>query len=544
MKTDMLPAIAFCLTAALSAGQPQAPVPEKQTHIRGRIVSAETGQPLARARVTLLSAVTPGRPLMTTSTNSQGNYDLRDVPPGSYFVAAARSGYLELQYGQRRARERGLSVEVKQGESIGRIDIALARGGVVAGHVVDENGEPYAGVMITVWQMRYQQGRRVPFPSGTERTDDLGAYRIPGLQPGTYTVSGLSTETWRNEKSETLGYASTYYPGATIDQAQPITIEPGQQRTTLDFALVAARTSRLRGRVTRPTGEPVSGESVTLAPSIRGTGLTFVTGAPISTRTGADGSFELRDVPPGTYALRGNVGRNETHSIPVDVEGDIDNLLLVPRSGSTVTGVVVTDTGEPPPFPASGARLSLLAPEPERVLPTVRVPAINSDWSFTLSNVGGPFLFRLSGFPEAWMIDSVQLNDDDFTDVPWDVPTGARQISGLRIVITKEVATIDGSVVTSKGTPTADAIVVVFPDDERQWMFGSRFVRTARPTTEGRYSISGLPAGEYLVVAEQELMDGEWESREFLKRVATRAARVTLPRGAAKSLDVRVASSR
>jgi len=99
-------------------------------------------------------------------------------------------------------------------------------------------------------------------------------------------------------------------------------------------------------------------------------------------------------------------------------------------------------------------------------------------------------------------------------------------------------------VVTSKGTPTADAIVVVFPDDERQWMFGSRFVRTARPTTEGRYSISGLPAGEYLVVAEQELMDGEWESREFLKRVATRAARVTLPRGAAKSLDVRVASSR
>ena len=544
MKPVMLPAIAFCLTAALSAGQPQAPVPEKQTHIRGRIVSAETGQPLARARVTLLSAVTPGRPLMTTSTNSQGNYDLRDVPPGSYFVAAARSGYLELQYGQRRARERGLSVEVKQGESIGRIDIALARGGVVAGHVVDENGEPYAGVMITVWQMRYQQGRRVPFPSGTDRTDDLGAYRIPGLQPGTYTVSGLSTETWRNEKSETLGYASTYYPGATIDQAQPITIEPGQQRTTLDFALVAARTSRLRGRVTRPTGEPVSGESVTLAPSIRGTGLTFVTGAPISTRTGADGSFELRDVPPGTYALRGNVGRNETHSIPVDVEGDIDNLLLVPRSGSTVTGVVVTDTGEPPPFPASGARLSLLAPEPERVLPTVRVPAINSDWSFTLSNVGGPFLFRLSGFPEAWMIDSVQLNDDDFTDVPWDVPTGARQISGLRIVITKEVAKIDGSVLTVKGTPTADAVVVVFPDDERQWMFGSRFVRTARPTTEGRYSISGLPAGEYLVVAEQELMDGEWESREFLKRVATRAARVTLPRGAAKSLDVRVASSR
>ena len=54
----------------------------------------------------------------------------------------------------------------------------------VAFRVADENGEPYPGVMITVWQMRYQQGRRVPFPSGTDRTDDQGAYRIPGLQPG------------------------------------------------------------------------------------------------------------------------------------------------------------------------------------------------------------------------------------------------------------------------------------------------------------------------------------------------------------------------
>lgn len=534
-------AIALCLTASLTARQPQPPGAGQQTHIRGRVVSAENGQPLARARVSLLSAAAPGRPLMTTSTNSQGNYDLRDVPPGSYFVTAARGGYLELQYGQRRARERGLSVAVKPGETIGRIDIALVRGGVLAGRIVDENGEPYPGVMVTVWQMRYQQGRRVPFPSGTDRTDDQGAYRVSGLQPGSYTVSGLSPETWRNEKNETLGYASTYYPGATVEQAQAVAIEPGQQRTSLDFALVAARTSRLRGRVSRPTGEPVSGELVSLSPSIRGTGMTFVTGSPITTRSGADGSFELRDVPPGSYSLRSNAGRNESHAIAVDVTGDIDNLLLVPRSGSTVTGMVVTDSGEPPPFSASGARLSLLAPEPEKVLPTVRVPGINSDWTFSLSNLGGPFLFRLSGFPDDWMLDSVQLNDENLTDAPFDVPTGQQQVSGLRIVITKDVSRIAGNVLTAKDTPTADAFVVVFPEDDRQWMFGSRFVRMARPTAEGRYAISGLPAGDYLVFAAQELMDGEWESREFLKRSAARAIKVTLPRGASTSVDLRVA---
>ena len=40
-----------------------------------------------------------------------------------------------------------------------------------------------------------------------------------------------------------------------------------------------------------------------------------------------------------------------------------------------------------------------------------------------------------------------------------------------------------------------DATVVVFPDDENQWVYQSRFIRTARPDTSGRFEIAGLPAG-------------------------------------------------
>jgi len=522
----------------------QAPAPrpvDAPAQIHGRVVAVENGGPLVRARIALLSAAAPGRPLITTSTNAQGVYQLRDVPPGSYFVSASRAGYIELQYGQRRARERGTPLEVKSGQTIRQIDVALVRGGVIAGRVVDETGEPYPSLIVTAWQTRYQEGRRVRFPSATGQTDDQGAYRISGLQPGSYFVSAMSPETWRNSRGESLGYAATYYPGAAVETAQPIMLSSGQQRLDIDLALAAARTARLRGRLVRETGEPVSGVAVSAAIAIPGTSVTFASGAPISANTTPDGSFELSGVAPGHYAIRSNAGGNSA-SINLDVSADLDNLLLVARSGSTVTGVVVTDAGEPPPFTASGARLSLLASAGE-VLPTIRVPAIDSDWTFTLRNVGGPFLFRLSGFPPEWMLDAVQLNDDDVTDTPLDVPTGGKQVAGLRLVITKEGATLAGTV-TERGEASSDATVVAFSEDERHWRFGSRFIRTARPAIDGAYTIAGLPAGDYLVVAERDLLDGEWEDREYLKGAVARATKVTLKRGGAETVDLKVAPPR
>ena len=535
----IITAMVVLLAAVAAADAQTSQAAEKPARVRGRVVAADTGQPLVRARIGLLSSAAPGRPLITTSTNAQGYYELQDVPAGSYFVSASRPGYLEQQYGQRRARERGLAVNVKAGETIERIDVALVRGGVLSGRITDENGEPYEGLTVTALQTRYQEGRRVQFPAAIAQTDDQGGYRISGLAPGSYVLSVASRETWRNEKNESFGYATTYYPGVAAENAQPLVLDSGQQRLSIDFAVAAARTSRLRGRVVRETGEPVAGVAVTASPMLKGTGLTIASANPISATTIGDGSFELAGVPPGPYSIRSASAR-ETARLTIDVVADTDNLVLVSRTGSTVTGRVVTDSGEPPPFTASGARLSLLAPFPDNVLPTVRVPAINSDWTFTLTSMGGPFLFRLSGFPEDWMLDAVRLNDEDIVDAPFDVPTGGKQVSGLQIVITKDVGKIGGTVSADKGDTNTDAMVVVFPQDQRSWTYGSRFIRMARPNASGSYSISGLPAGDYFVVAERELMEGEWEDPLYLKAAAARAIRATLKRGESQSVDLKL----
>ena len=76
-----------------------------------------------------------------------------------------------------------------------RIDFSLPRGGVIAGRITDELGEPMAGVRMTALRYRYlPSGERqlIPFnPGGMFNivTNDLGEFRIFGLMPGAYVVS-------------------------------------------------------------------------------------------------------------------------------------------------------------------------------------------------------------------------------------------------------------------------------------------------------------------------------------------------------------------
>jgi hypothetical protein len=505
--------------------------------IRGRITSAENGRPLRRATVSLRpDAASNVRPIVSVSTNSQGQFEIRDVAPGSYFVSATRTGYLELQHGQRRPRERGIAIEVRSGEARERVDIALPRGSVITGRVVDELGAPYPGVIVTMLEMRYQLGARTYFPVGGATTDDLGRFRASGLQPGRYYLLANSSETWRNEKKEAFGYAATFFPAAqSLEQAVAISVGVAEERTLGDVMLIASRTARVRGRLQRATGEPVAAAQVMLSRSVGGAAV-LVVGA-MSTRTAPDGTFEFRDVSAATYDLRAS----GTAGMMLPVSGaDVDNIVLVPRTGSTIAATIVTETGERPPFPASGVRVSLVSPPGAQTLPTVRSPGVDNDWTLRMTDLAGPFLFRVTNLPKTWMLESVRLGDKDITDVPFDVPAGGVEISDLQLVLTQTVGRVSGTVATADGKPTANAIVVLFAEDASQWTVASRFVRSTRPTADGTFTISGLPGGTYLAVAREYVMDGEWESREFLAAARDDAVRVTLSRGETAKVSLKL----
>ena len=257
-----------------------------------------------------------------------------------------------------------------------------------------------------------------------------------------------------------------------------------------------------------------------------------------SVRTGADGTFEFRDVPAAQYRL-GASGA----SVQVAVNGaDVADLVLTQKTGSIVTGTVVTEDGTPPPFPSSGVRVTLVNAS-EDVLPTVYVNAVNTDWSFKLSNLGGPFMFRIRGVPEDWTLGSVRLNDKEITDTPWDVPTGGQEIKGLQLVLTQHVGKVAGTVLNDRGAPTSSATVVVFSDEPELWNPGSRFVRVTRPSADGQFTLAGLPAGSYRAVAREFVEEGQWEDRTFLEQLRADAVRVVLASGGSETITLKVIGS-
>jgi hypothetical protein len=477
---------------------------------------------------------------MTVSTNAQGQFELRDVPPGAYFVSATRAGYLEIQHGQRRPRERGTAVELRAGETRERIDIALVRGSVLTGRVVDETGAPYPGVTVIPLALGYQLGARTYLPSGGTTTNDLGEYRIAGLQPGRYYLVANSGETWRNEKKETFGYAATLYPGArSIELAQALTLGIAEERLNSDFILEASRTARVRGRVVGPTGAPLGGEQVSMNRTITA-GAVLSAGA-LATRTAADGSFEFLNVPPATYSLRSVVTRTGSAAATIVVNGvDVDDVRLVPRIGSSILGSFITDDGSPPALQRSALRVNLVSPPGTEALPSVRVFTAEDDWTVRITSVGGRFLFRIVGLPNSWMLDAVRMGERDITDTPFDVPLGGLELTDLQIVLTNRIGTITGGVTTADGKPTRDATVVIFAEDSALWGPASRFVRSTRPTADGTFSITGLPGGTYLAVVREFVTDGEWESKEFLEAARADGVRVTLSRGGSESVALKL----
>ena len=511
--------------------------------IRGRVVRADTGEPLRRVQIRIdeWSAKDQSGP-RSTMTDAKGRYELTQLPAGTYHLKATRGGYVEMGYGQRRPFERGRPVEVAEGAVLENIDFAMPLGGVVTGRVVDELGEAVAQAYVSLARRRYVDGERQLVSQNGSSTDDRGEFRIFGVPPGEY-VMVAKFEVMEFGSRDRARYVPTYYPGTpAASEAQRVTVAAGQEASGIVIPLARATTTTLRGTV-RGSGQTPMGP------------LTFITarelgGATADHHTGMataanDGSFTIGGLLPGTYLIEArSMSEKEFASREVVVDGsDVDGITLVLSEGVTARGRIVFDTETRPEDlrPSQVFVVSTLLDHRSGGMgPSGGPPVARDDWTFELHGLSGRGFIRAGTLTEDWQVKRVRREGTDVTDTPLDFSS---DIDNIEVQLTNRVTTVSGGVSDDRNAVALDATVIVFADDEGRWGPHSRFIESARPDQHGQFKIRGLPPGKYLAIAVESLEPGDERDPDLLADWRRRATSLTLSEGETRTLDLKLSGS-
>ena len=522
------------------------------SRIRGRVVAADGGEALRRAVVRLMSPdIREGR---STLTDEQGRFEFIDLPASRYTVSATKSGYLTINFGQRRPNEPGRPLELGDKQVAEKVDFALPRGGNIVGRVLDEFGEPVANAMVQPIMVRLVNGERRPMPSGPmATTPDTGEFRLWGLQPGDYLVL-VNSRMMGNPLEQTddrSGYPPTYFPGtANVAEAQPIAIAVGQTASGVEILLRATRSARISGTTQTSKGQPLRGGMVMVTPRSSPGGMM---GGMMNGMIRPDGTFVISGVTPGEYNLRAN-------GMPVPGETPETLTATVTVGGDDVTGVILAAT---PPVKVTG-RITLDPPtnwlQPDKIRLMIMpkdpsgvyfgpggTPVVRDDFSFEVPASPGNMMIRVMPMAmtaEApWTVKSMRLDAAEIIDAGLELSPG-RDVSNVEIVLTNRVQIVSGVVTDARGQAAQDATILIFAQDAEQRK-QPRFSGVGRLDQNGRYSVRTLPPGDYFAVA----LDYADPNRRvgdpsYYEMLSHDAVRLTLRDGETRNLDLKVIAGR
>jgi hypothetical protein len=328
--------------------------------VSGVVTDATTKQPVPNATVTLARTDSGNFQARRIATDSKGRFVFRDLPAAkTYYLGARRFDYAPTRWGwtgpgQSLAIVDIRTIAITDDRWVNDVVIPLWRLGAVGGRVIDEVGEPVAGVVVRAFGQALVAGQFQAVAGPMATTDDRGLYRLTGLEPGRYSIGVLSVQSTAlsatpeapaayavgelegtavgggfgtpvvsgpgidvdgvhrlvisnfatpppPESGRPRAYPPLFYPAArTLGEAQPVDVAYGETRAGVDFQLRPVPASRVAGRLDAG-GASVSSLLLRLMP-IGSERLGF--GAEVATTSAEpDGRFTFLNVPAGDYLL-------------------------------------------------------------------------------------------------------------------------------------------------------------------------------------------------------------------------------------------------
>ena len=555
------------------------PAPQGTAVIAGRVLTADTGRPVKRARVLVTAG---GRQSRALTTDDQGRFRITGLAADAYTITASRTGFVDAVFGQRRPLQPGTPVQLADGQDVAGIDLRLVRGGVITGRVLDEDGEPLARALVTVQRYQYVRGERQLTPAGADQSDDRGQYRVFGLPPGDYYVSadagalaqmlgrglqqlagafaapggrggrGALSGAPPADDPEPLGYAPTYYPGVVAAaEAGRLTLGPAQELTGIDVQVQLVPTATVSGVVVGVDGPA----PVLLAPQDAGG---MVRGQILRGTTQTDGTFAIRNVPPGRYTAlaRSGGGPFAAPASPfrvgtqtVNVAGqDVTGVTLALQPGVSLSGnITIESAGTAAPADYSAFRIDAPDAEPlpfgggaggRGAGPLASGARAAKNGAFTVRDLLPGRHYLLVSGTGPWTLKSISIAGREVTDQAIDLRSG-QDVGDVMVVMTDRATDVSGTVHDASGAPIAAIAVIAFSTDPQQWRPHSRQIQAVRTDQHGVYHLRGLPPGDYRLVALDDVEQGEWFDPAFLQRIETAAERLTISDGEKKTRDLK-----
>lgn len=491
--------------------------PDKKDCIVSGVVVKEPGSlPLKKAIINLVADDQDEGRNYTVTTDGDGHFSLEKVLPGRYKLLLERTGYLPVNARKQKLETRAITLSA--GQELTDLRLVMLATATILGKAVDEDGDPLPNIDVSILRKRY--GKIEWEPDRSQRTNDLGEYRISALLPGRYYLVANPEPNWRApqnaeeqapDQQRNLHRIATYYPG-TIDrnQAAPIELRAGEE-IPVNFTMIPARTYAVRGRVFGlPTDKRTS---VVLAAREYREMMSYA-------EVDKHGNFEIRGVPPGTYMALAFVDDNEgfhrTARQLIDVvSADVEDVRLSPVTSGTVQGYVVAE--HLPSAPATILLMSV-ADDPYADFNGGDYGGqgrLKSDGTFEIKSVpAGRYSFQFIGQTGEWRdfyVRSIRLNGTA-ADTGFSVNGNA---GPLIVALSSHAAVIKGSVVDDHDKPLSDCSVVAVPDPE----YRKNRTRYGKGQTDqnGRFTIRGVAPGTYTLYAWQDLEGEPYLKEDFLK---------------------------
>jgi hypothetical protein len=307
------------------------------TTIRGRVYYEDTGRAVKRASIMLMPKNTGGGREFVGITDSNGNFQIKNVKAGTYYAMVNAPGVVSpLAYADvsQPRDDEGLKLAYKNFEPITvnglndlDVQVPAKRGGAISGRIMYADGDSAIGVSVQI--LRKVNGKFIPVipnfsammmammqSSGTYQTDDRGFYRFAGLPEGDYIVKVSENAT--HGDNEQRGYGmfeaslfggnssllTMFYPDVfDSEKAQIISLVLGQETVEINLTIPERELHKIEGKIIAGKDKlPIKNAKITLKRVDDSTvGLIGSERLTQNSITNDEGKFAFKEIPAGNY---------------------------------------------------------------------------------------------------------------------------------------------------------------------------------------------------------------------------------------------------